>query len=111
MTKSTRFKILSERDINKETFVEPWPEAGLTVTDSPNDPQPSLSVQDGRVVEMDGRERPQFDAIDIFIAEHSIDLGRAEAAMAAPSTAIAKMLVDIQNSGPVTIMVDTEHMK
>ncbi|GAG93578.1 unnamed protein product, partial [marine sediment metagenome] len=95
MSKSTRFKILSERAINKETFVEPWPEAGLTVTDSPNDPQPSLSVVDGRVVEMDGRERPDFDAIDLFIADHSIDLDRAEAAMATPSTDIAHMLVDI----------------
>jgi propanediol dehydratase large subunit len=95
MTKSTRFKILAQRDINKETFVEPWSEAGLTVTGSPNDPQPSLSLKDGKVLEMDGRERAQFDAIDIFIADHSIDLGRAEAAMATPSSEIAKMLVDI----------------
>ncbi len=95
MTKSTRFKILSERAINKETFVKPWPEAGLTVTDSPNDPQPSIKVEAGRVVEMDGRDRSEFDAIDIFIADHSIDLDRAEVAMAAPSTEIAHMLVDI----------------
>jgi len=95
MPKSTRFKILSERAINKETFVEPWPEAGLTVTDSPNDPRPSLTVDAGKVVEMDGRERADFDAIDIFIADHSIDLDRAEAAMGTPSVDIAHMLVDI----------------
>ncbi len=95
MPKSTRFKILSEREINKETFVEPWPEAGLTVTDSPNDPQPSLRVDAGKVVEMDGRERPNFDAIDIFIADHSIDLDRAKQAMGTPSIDIAHMLVDV----------------
>ena len=95
MPKSTRFKVLSERAINKETFVEPWPEAGLTVTDSPNDPRPSLTVDAGKVVEMDGRERADFDAIDIFIADHSIDLDRAEAAMGTPSVDIAHMLVDI----------------
>lgn len=95
MKKSTRFKILSERDINKETFVEPWPEAGLAVTDSPSDPQPSLRVEAGSVMEMDGRQRTEFDAIDIFIADHSIDLHTAEAAMATPSVEIAQMLVDI----------------
>ena len=31
MTQSRRFALLAERDINKETFVEPWPEAGLIV--------------------------------------------------------------------------------
>ena len=31
MVRSRRFDILSRRDINKETFVEPWPEAGLGV--------------------------------------------------------------------------------
>ncbi len=33
--------ILAQRDINKETFVEPWPEAGLIVADSPDDPRPA----------------------------------------------------------------------
>lgn len=98
MAKSSRFKILSERDVNKETFVEPWPEAGLVVTDSPNDPQPSLKLDGGVVVEMDGRERPEFDAIDIFIADHGIDLNSAEEAMATPAVDIARMLVDINIS-------------
>ena len=38
--------------------------AGLQVTDSPYDPRPSLRLSDGRVVEMDGRIRDDFDAID-----------------------------------------------
>ncbi len=95
MTTSRRFAILAERDINQETFVEPWPEAGLTVTDSPYDPQPSLRIEEGRVVEMDGRQRKDFDALDIFIAEHALDLAVASEAMATPSQDIARSLVDI----------------
>jgi propanediol dehydratase large subunit len=95
MTRSRRFAILSERDINRETFVEPWPEAGLIVADSPYDPQPGLRLEDGRVVEMDGRPRAEFDAIDHFIAEHGLDLQVAEEAMATPSSQIARQLVDV----------------
>ena len=38
MERSKRFDLLAKRDINKETYVEPWPEAGLIVADSPYDP-------------------------------------------------------------------------
>ncbi len=95
MLKSHRFQALAQREINRETFVEPWPEAGLIVADSPADPQPSLRLEGGRVVDLDGRERAQFDALDFFIADHSLDLGVAEEAMATPSLDIARMLVDI----------------
>lgn len=93
--RSRRFALLAERDINQETFVEPWPEAGLTVTDSPYDPQPSLRLEAGRVVEMDGRARADFDAIDLFIAEHGLDLEAAAEAMSTPSLTLARMLADI----------------
>ena len=93
--KSKRFAVLAERDINKETFVEPWPEAGLIVADSPHDPSPSLCMVDGRVVEMDGRARADFDVLDAFIADHYLDLAIAEATMHMPSVQIARMLVDI----------------
>src|SRR5512147_3232451 len=95
MTTSRRFSILSKRDINKDSFVEPWPEAGLCVTDSPYDPQPSLRIEAGRVTEMDGKPRQDFDALDIFIADHSINLNAAEEAMSTPSLQVARMLVDI----------------
>ena len=62
MTTSRRFALLAERDINRETFVEEWAEAGLMVVDSPFDPKPSLRVVDGRVEEMDGKQRADFDA-------------------------------------------------
>lgn len=96
MPTSRRFQILEQRDINRETFVEPWPEAGLIVADSPNDPQPSLQIENGQVVELDGRARADFDALDFFIADHSLDLNAASEAMATPSLEIARQLVDIR---------------
>ncbi len=98
MTRSRRFAILAERNINKETYVEPWAKAGLMVTDSPYDPQPSLKIVDGQIVEMDGKAAADFDALDLFIAAHSIDLTVAEKAMATPSEKIAHMLADINIS-------------
>lgn len=98
MVQSRRFALLAQRDINKETYVDPWPEAGLAVTDSPYDPQPSLRIENGQVVEMDGKPLLDFDAIDLFIATHSLDLSVAEEAMATPSEQIARMLADINIS-------------
>ncbi len=98
MSRSRRFALLAERDINRETFVEPWPEAGLMVTDSPYDPQPGLQIEHGQVVEMDGKPRAEFDALDLFIASHSLDLTVAPEAMSTPSEQIARMLVDINAS-------------
>jgi len=92
---SRRFEILAQRDINRETFVEPWPEVGLIVADSPFDPQPSLRVADGRVVELDGRARADFDMLDLFIADHGIDLSVAEQVMKLPALQLARMLADI----------------
>ena len=85
MTRSRRFAVLAVRNINKETFVEPWAEAGLMVTDSPYDPAASLRVENGQVIEMDRRGRSEFDALDLFIATHALNLDVAEEAMATPA--------------------------
>ncbi|MCC7360700.1 MAG: propanediol/glycerol family dehydratase large subunit [Anaerolineales bacterium] len=95
MPTSHRFQSLAQREINRETFVEPWPEAGLIVADGPNDPPPSLRLANGQVVELDGRARADFDALDLFIAAHGLDLTSAEQAMALPSLAFARKLVDL----------------
>ncbi len=95
MERSKRFDLLAKRDINKETYVEPWPEAGLIAADSPYDPPPSLTIEDGAVVEIDGVKRQDFDALDIFIASQALDLETAEDAMALPSKEYARMLADI----------------
>ncbi len=94
--RSKRFDLLSKRDINRETYVEPWPEAGLIVADSPYDPQPSLTLSAaGEVVEMDGVARADFDALDRFIVSRALDLAVVEEAMALPSENYARMLADI----------------
>jgi propanediol dehydratase large subunit len=93
--RSKRFEKLAQRPVNRETFIKPWPEVGLIALDSPLDPSPSLTIQDGVVVEMDSVRREEFDLIDHFIARYALDLSVAERAMATPSSQIARMLVDI----------------
>ena len=70
--RSKRFQELEGRPVNKETFIRPMPEAGLLPADSPNDPAPGLKIKNGRVMEMDGIVREDFDMIDYFI-EHCED--------------------------------------
>ena len=95
MDRSKRFEVLAKRDVNKETFISEFHELGLVIMDSPDDPEPSLVLENGRIAEMDGRSASEFDAIDRFIAAHAIDLDMAEKAMAMSSRDIARMFVDI----------------
>ena len=62
---------------------------------SPYDPEPSIKVVNGVIVEMDEKSREDFDFIDSFIADYAIDVKEAESAMSMDTVAIAKMLVDI----------------
>ena len=93
--RSKRFAVLAERDVNRDTFVEAWPEIGLIAMESPLDPKPSLRVERGRIAELDGKPRGKFDLLDRFIADYAIDIGAAEDAMGRDSLAISKMLVDV----------------
>src|SRR5260370_11926762 len=94
MAASRRFAVLATRDINKETYVTPWPEAGLIVTDSPYDPAPSLRIDNGKIVEMDGKAAADFDAIDTFIASYGIDLAVPAAPLPTPPPPPPPILVD-----------------
>jgi len=60
----------------------------------PNDPEPTLKIADGRVVELDGVAEADFDLIDEFIARRGLDLAVAGEAMALDDLAYARMLVD-----------------
>ncbi len=93
--KSKRFQVLAQRPVNQDGFVAEWPEVGLIAMDGPNDPKPSIKIENGVIVEMDGKTRDQFDFIDTFIADYAINREKAEEAMAIPSIELAKMLVDI----------------
>ena len=95
MPKSKRFEALSQRPVNQDGFITEWAEAGMVAMDSPYDPTPSLRMENGVIVEMDGKTRDQFDFIDTFIADHAIDRQVAAEAMAVSSVDMARKLVDI----------------
>ncbi|WP_100497946.1 propanediol/glycerol family dehydratase large subunit [Geodermatophilus chilensis] len=91
---STRTEVLESRPVNLDGFVEEWPEKGLVAMESDFDPAPSVRVEDGRIVELDGKARADFDFMDTFIANHAIDVASAEECTAIPSVDIARMLID-----------------
>lgn len=93
--KSKRFEALAARPVNQDGFVKEWPEVGLIAMNNPGDPVPSLVVQGGKVVELDGKARADFDMLDIFIADYAIRLDKAPEYMAMDSLEIARMLCDI----------------
>lgn len=95
MKRSKRFEKLESMPINEDGFSYEWPEVGLIAMESPYDPVPSVKVENGVIVEMDGIKREDFDSLDKFIADYGIDVANAEASMAIDSLEIARMLVDI----------------
>ena len=80
--------------VNLDGFAHEDVALGLIAMSSPHDPEPSLVVEDGRVVELDGRAALDFDALDALIAAHGIDLSVAEEAMAVDDVAFARLFVD-----------------
>ncbi|RKD32750.1 propanediol/glycerol family dehydratase large subunit [Thermohalobacter berrensis] len=93
--RSKRFEILEKRPVNQDGFVKEWPEVGMIAMNSPNDPKPSIKIENGRIVELDGKKREEFDMIDRFIADYGINIDIAEEVIKMDSTELAKMLVDI----------------
>lgn len=95
MKHSKRFEVLSKRPVNQDGFINEWPEKGFIAMCSPNDPKPSIKIENDKIVEMDGKRREDFDFIDLFIADHAINIYQADKSMKMNSLDIAKMLVDI----------------
>jgi len=95
MYRSKRFARRAERPVNLDTFVAEDHSLGLKAMNGPADPSPTLVMQAGRIIEMDGTPEEQFDTIDRYIATHSIDRTIAVEAMATSSLKLARMLVDI----------------
>jgi propanediol dehydratase large subunit len=93
--RSARFEKREERDLRRELLVEPLPELGLVAMDGPNDPEPSLVLENGRVVELDGRREHEWDVLDHFVARHGIDPEAAAEAEALEDRPLARMLVDV----------------
>jgi len=90
-----RFQVLAERAVNKDGFIKEWVEVGLVAMDSPNDPAPGIKIESGKVTELDGKRREDFDLIDTWIADRYIDTSVSEEAMAIDSEVFARMLIDI----------------
>lgn len=95
MKKSKRFEVLRNRPINQDSFMKEWPEKGFVAMSSPFDPEPSIHITNGVIMEMDGKKRKDFDFIDNFIADYAIDVRQVEKAMSLDPVTIARMLVDI----------------
>lgn len=92
--KSKRFEALRNRPINKDGFVLEWEEVGLIAMNSSQDPEPSIKIENGIVVELDGKKRDDFDSIDTYIANYAINLEKANEVIAMDSQKIANMLCD-----------------
>jgi propanediol dehydratase large subunit len=105
--RSKRFEILEKRPVHNDGFVKEWPEVGLIAIGSPNDPIASVKVENSKIVEMDGKKREDFDFIDMFLADHAINVQNTEKAMAMDSLAISRMLVDIGVSRDEIINITT----
>ena len=90
-----RFEALEKRPVNQDGYVTEWADVGLMAMGSPNDPTPSIRIENGVIVEMDGRKRDEFDFNEIFIANYGINTKIAEEMMAISSVDIARMIVDI----------------
>src|SRR5436190_17209537 len=95
--RSRRFEKRAERPVNRDTFVQESAELGLVVMNSSYDPKPSIRLERGRIVEIDGRSEESFDLIDRYIARYAINAATAEKTMATDSLELARMLVDINS--------------
>ena len=107
MRRSKRFEVLEKRPVNQDGLIGEWPEEGLIAMGSPWDPPSSVKVENGKIVELDGKARADFDMIDRFIADYAINLAETERAMQLDSLDIARMLVDIHISREEIIKVTT----
>ncbi len=93
--RSERFVSREARELRRELLISPYPELGLVAMDGPNDPEPGLEIEDGRVVAMDGRPAEDFDVIDRFVAAYGLDLEVAAEAALLQDAEIARRLVDV----------------
>jgi len=89
-----RIRFMDAQRVNLDGFAHEDVDLGLVALRSPHDPDPSLVVRNGVVVEMDGRPAGEFDTLDAMISAHGIDLTVAEEAMALDDIAFARLFVD-----------------
>ena len=66
--KSKRIEVLDNRPVNKDGFIDEWPEMGFVAMKSPFDPKPSIKIENGVITELDGKE------IDLTIVDKSTEI-------------------------------------
>ncbi len=93
--RSKRFLSREEKPLRRELLIAPYPELGLVAMNGPNDPEPGLELEDGRVVAMDGKAASAFDVIDHFVVRYGLDLDVTQEAMALDDHELARRLVDV----------------
>jgi propanediol dehydratase large subunit len=96
--RSERFASRERRELRRELLISPYPELGLVAMNGPNDPEPGLQIENGRVVAMDGRVAADFDVLDRFVARYGLDLDVAADAARLDDAEIARRLVDVDVS-------------
>ncbi|HWQ78597.1 MAG TPA: propanediol/glycerol family dehydratase large subunit [Anaerovoracaceae bacterium] len=105
--RSKRFEVLAGRPVNQDGFVKEWSEVGMIAMNSPYDPKPGIRIVNGKVEELDGKQRKDFDFIDRFVADYAINLDMAEKVIATDSVKLAQMLCDINVSREEVIKYTT----
>src|SRR5438874_246112 len=93
--RSKRFVERERRELRRELLITPYPELGLVAFEGPNDPEPGLGIEKGRVVFIDGRGEHEFDALDHFIARYGLDVDVAAEAAGLDDRQLAHRLVDV----------------
>ena len=89
-----RIRFMDQQRVNLDGFAHEDAGLGLIAMSGPHDPEPSLLVRDGKVLEMDGRPAEDFDTLDALIAAHGIDLTASAEAMTLDDVAFARLFVD-----------------
>lgn len=90
-----RFDEWDSRALHFDQFSAEDPEAGFSTFQSPFDPEPSIRIENGKIIEIDGKTEDQFDILDAYIVAHHLDIDVADEAMAMDPVHIARLLVDI----------------
>lgn len=89
-----RIRFMDAQRVNLDGFAVEDPELGMIALRSPYDPAPSIRIERGRVVELDGVAEEDFDAVDEYIARHGIDVEVAAEAMRVSDVDWARRCVD-----------------
>src|SRR5213596_1047593 len=93
--RSKRFVERERRELRRELLITPYPELGLVAFEGPNDPEPGVRIEKGRVVFIDGRGEDEFDALDHFIARYGLDVDVVPEAAGLDDRQLAHGLVDV----------------